>query len=179
MDTNLCLGLWPSRAHNYGCSVQGSRWGITPSSCHALSIYFGVHAKPCCATYVWANEWIKVIHEYMEYIILAMLGISNWWVINSHSFKLLFSDSVFQYCKLTKEWCLLGVMKGQKSFENGSWSYAIDYGVGGKSPLEPSFNFCVELTDNSKVLCLLETQSQSLAYFLYYVAALHLIVFKN
>ena len=43
------------------------------------------------------------------------------------------------------------MMKGQKSFEKGSWSYAIDYGVGGKSPLEPSFNFCVELTDNSKV----------------------------
>ncbi|KAG0576167.1 hypothetical protein KC19_5G060400 [Ceratodon purpureus] len=41
---------------------------------------------------------------------------------------------------------------GQKSFENGSWSYAIDYGVGGKSPLEPSFNFCVELTDNSKLI---------------------------
>ncbi|XP_024365776.1 uncharacterized protein [Physcomitrium patens] len=41
---------------------------------------------------------------------------------------------------------------GQKSFENGSWSYAIDYGVGSKSPLEPSFNFCVELCDNSKLI---------------------------
>jgi len=46
---------------------------------------------------------------------------------------------------------VLGVLKGQKSFEKGSWSYAIDYGVGGKSPLEPSFNFCVEICDNSKV----------------------------
>lgn len=45
----------------------------------------------------------------------------------------------------------MGVVKGQKSFEKGSLSYAIDYGVGGKSPLEPSFNFCVELCDNSKV----------------------------
>jgi hypothetical protein len=41
---------------------------------------------------------------------------------------------------------------GQKSFEKGSLSYAIDYGVGGKSPLEPSFNFCVELCDNSKLI---------------------------
>jgi hypothetical protein len=71
----------------------------------------------------------------------------------------LYSNIIFcalKYWKLTKESYLLGVMKGQKSFENGSLSYAIDYGVGGKSPLEPSFNFCVELTDNSKVFYLLD-----------------------
>lgn len=53
---------------------------------------------------------------------------------------------------------MLGVMKGHAIvvFENGSLSSAVDYGVGGKSPLEPSFNFCVELTDNSKVFYLLD-----------------------
>lgn len=50
---------------------------------------------------------------------------------------------------------MLGALKGQKSFERGSLSYAIDYTVGGKGPLEPSFNFCVELCDNSKVSYLL------------------------
>ena len=42
--------------------------------------------------------------------------------------------------------------KGQSSFGDGSWSYAVDYGVGGKGPLDPSFNFCIEILDNSKVL---------------------------
>lgn len=45
----------------------------------------------------------------------------------------------------------MGVLKGQKTFVDGSWSYAVDYDVGGKGPLDPSFNFCVEVCDNSKV----------------------------
>jgi hypothetical protein len=42
-------------------------------------------------------------------------------------------------------------MKEQELFGEGNWSYAVDYGVGGKGPLDPSFNFCVEVCDNSKV----------------------------
>ncbi|CAK9867619.1 unnamed protein product [Sphagnum jensenii] len=37
-------------------------------------------------------------------------------------------------------------------FGEGNWSYAVDYGVGGKGPLDPSFNFCVEVCDNSKLI---------------------------
>jgi hypothetical protein len=28
----------------------------------------------------------------------------------------------------------------------------VDYDVGGKGPLDPSFNFCVEVCDNSKLI---------------------------
>jgi hypothetical protein len=43
-------------------------------------------------------------------------------------------------------------MKEQELFGEGNWSYAVDYGVGGKGPLDPSFNFCVEVCDNSKLI---------------------------
>ncbi|MCO5575083.1 hypothetical protein L7F22_028880 [Adiantum nelumboides] len=33
-----------------------------------------------------------------------------------------------------------------------SWSYAVDYGSGQSGPLSPSFNFCLEAQDNSKLI---------------------------
>ncbi len=55
--------------------------------------------------------------------------------------------------KRVKNWkvVFVWVMKEQELFGEGNWSYAVDYGVGGKGPLDPSFNFCVEVCDNSKV----------------------------
>lgn len=165
MDTHLCLGLWQSGAYNYGYSVQGFRWGITPSlvmDCwgayalstlcialwgwHRLSASLVFHIKRSCVVHVWTNEWTEV-YKWINGIFYPCWG---------HIIQL-FTPSCFPCLwVLETDWGFVFASsdEGQKTFENGSWSYAIDYGVGGKSPLEPSFNFAVELTDNSKVLYL-------------------------